>query len=230
MFDADRDLFERSRAYVESTCTPRELLAAASGVDEATLQGLEEAGGMPAATYTLFDGAIRSAIRELGEPPQQGGRAFYAPAVIAWLRRAALLDADALRTWFGESFEAALLAQAPDARVHGWARLFTTDGAVDRDALAAEVQSLNADWMNGGWAVCLRRWNGYHVVTKDLERARIGTITADGTRDTLSAAERLALQDAIESLDAVMLSFAPFERPHGTPGLYIDAMRERYAV
>jgi hypothetical protein len=230
MFDADRDLFERSRAYVESTCTPRELLAAASGVDEATLHRLEQAGGMPAPTYTLFDGAIRSAIRELGQLPKHGGRAFYAPAVIAWLRRAALLDADALQTWFGESFEAALLAQAADACVHGWARLFASDGSLDHDALAAEVQSLHADWLNGGWAVCLRRWNGHHVVTKDLERARIGAITADGAHETLSARERLALQDAIERLDAVILPFAPYERPHGTPGLFIDRMRERYGV
>jgi hypothetical protein len=230
MFDADDDLFERSRAYVETTCTPREQIAAASGVEKATMQRLEAVGGMPAPTYTLFDGAIRSAIRELGDPPKQGGRAFYAPAVIAWLRRAALLDANALRTWFAESLETALLAQAADARAHGWARLFAADGSLDREALATEIQSLNADWLNGGWAVCLRRWNGYHVVTKDLERARVGAITADGTRETLSPNERLALQDAIERLDAVMLPFAPYERPHGTPGLYIDAMRERYAV
>jgi hypothetical protein len=230
MFDTDRDLYERSRAYVESTCTPRQLLAAASGVDEATLHRLGDAGGMPAPTYTLFDGAIRSAIRTLGEPPAQGGRAFYAPAVVAWLRRAALLDANALRTWFAESLETALLAQAADARAHGWTRLFAADGSLDREALATEIQSLNADWLNGGWAMCLRRWNGYRVVTKDLERARIGAITADGTRDTLSPNERLALQDAIERLDAVMLPFAPYERPHGTPGLYIDAMRERYCV
>lgn len=230
MFDADRELFERSRAYVETTCTPRELLAAASAVDEATLHTLEQAGGMPAPTYTVFDGAIRSAIRELGNPPNQGGRAFYAPAVVAWLRRAVLLDARALQAWFAESFEAALVAQAIDARAQGWTRLFAPGGSLERDALTAEVQSLHADWLNGGWAVCLRRWNGYHVVTKDLERARIGAITADGTRETLSAPERSALRDAIERLDAVMLPFAPFERPHGTPGLYIDAMRQRYAV
>jgi hypothetical protein len=230
MFDADADLLARSRAYVEITCTPRDQLAAASAVDEATLQRLEAAGGMPAPTYTVFDSAIHSPIRALGESPQRGERAFYAPSVIAWLRRASLLDADALSLWFGESFEAALLAQAVDARVHGWTRLFASDGALDREALAAEVLSLNADWMRGGWAVCLRRWNGYHVVTKDLERARIGAITADATRGALSVQERLALQDAIERLEAVMLPFAPFERPHGTPGLFIDRMRERYGV
>lgn len=230
MFDADRGLFERSRAYIETTCTPRDLLAAASGVDERTLHTLEQAGAMPAPTYFLFEGAIRSAIRELGNPPNQGDRAFYAPAIVAWLRRAVLLDARALQAWFAESFEAALVAQATDSRVHGWTRLFAPDGSLDRDAVATEVRLLHVGWLNGGWAVCLRRWNGYHVVTKDLERARIAAITADGTRATLWPNERLALQDAIERLDAVMLPFAPFERPHGTPGLYIDAMRPRYAV
>jgi hypothetical protein len=235
MFDADADLLARSRAYVEATATPRAALAAASGVSEGDLAAIEAAGALPAPTYVLFENAIRSPIRTLGEPPTEGGRAFYCPAVLHWVRRARLLSLDRpgllhrLQDWFADDFEAALQAQVAEARQHAWSHLFDANGDVSPPALAAEAATLSADWMNGGWAVCLRRWNGYHVVTKDLERARIATLTEEATRD-LDAAERQALFNAIERLDSVILPFAPHERPHGTPGLFIDRMRDRYDV
>jgi hypothetical protein len=235
MFDADADLFARSRAYVEAIATPRDTLAAASGVSERALADIEAAGALPAPTYVLFDNAIRSPIRVLGEPPEDGGRAFYCPPVVHWLRRAKLIGADRkdvlprLEAWFADDFAAALRAQAQDARQFAWAHLFDATGEIAPDALAAQVQILHQEWMNGGWAVCLRRWNGHHVVTKDLERARIGALTGDAARD-LNAADRQTLFNAIERLDSVMLPFAPHERPHGTPGLFVDRMRERYGV
>ena len=235
MFDADADLLARSRAYVEATATPRAALAAASGVSEGDLAAIEAAGALPAPTYVLFENAIRSPIRTLGEPPAEGGRAFYCPAVLHWVRRARLLSpetvglADRLQHWFVTDFAMALRAQADDARKFAWCHLFDASGALPPEAVDSEAQTLHADWMKGGWAVCLRRWNGYHVVTKDLERARIGAITEDATRDPRDV-HRHILFNAIERLDSVVLPFAPYERPHGTPGLFIDRMRERYAV
>ncbi|MES1158329.1 MAG: DUF6058 family natural product biosynthesis protein, partial [Terricaulis silvestris] len=126
-------------------------------------------------------------------------------------------------------FRHALLRQAEDARTHAWSHLFDAHGVLDEPALDVEVGGLCSDWLGGGWAVCLQRWHGHHVVTKNLERARIAAMTDGGRRD-LSDAERIALLDAIARLDAVMLPFAPYERPHGTPGLFIDAMRERYRL
>jgi hypothetical protein len=232
---SDADARTRSRAYVEAIATTREALAAACGVSEPELAAIDAAGALPAPTYVLFDNAIRSPIRTLGEPPAHGGRAFYCRAVLHWIRRARLFAPetpgllDRLQAWFAADFKAALNAQAADARVFAWSHLFDANGAVSSAGLTTEVQTLSADWMKGGWAVCLRRWDGYHVVTKDLERARIGVLTDDATRN-LNEAERQALFDAIERLDSVMLPFAPHERPHGTPGLFIDRMRQRYGL
>jgi len=235
MFDADADLFARSRTYVEAIATPREALAAASGVSDRELAAIEAAAALPAPTYVLFENAIRSPIAVLGEAPNEGGRAFYCPSVVHWVRRAKLIGVDRsdlleqLQAWFVHDFAAALEAQAADARLHAWSHLFDGNGTLVAAARAEQVRTLCAEWMNGGWAVCLRRWNGYHVVTKDLERARIGALTEDATRE-LDAAERQTLFDAIERLDSVMLPFAPHERPHGTPGLFVDRMRAHYGV
>jgi hypothetical protein len=236
MFDTESDLHAPSRAYVEATATPREALAAAAGVSGDDLAAIDAAGALPAPTYLLFDNAIRSPIRTLGEPPANGGHAYYCPSVLNWIRRAALMRPgepgllDRLQSWFAADFREALEAQTSDARRYAWSHLFSADGAVNDNALTTQLAALHAEWLNGGWAVCLRRWNGHHVVTKDLERARIGAITENGERDDLSAEERLALFNAIERLDSVMLPFAAYERPHGTPGLFIDRMRERYGV
>lgn len=234
MFDTD-DLFARSRAYVETIATPRDALAAASGVSEQELAAIKATGALPAPTYVLFENAIRSPIAVLGDAPAEGGRAFYCPSVLQWVRRAKLIGVersdllDRLQAWFAEDFAAALKTQAADARLYAWGHLFSADGELVASALSEQVRTLCDEWMNGGWAVCLRRWNGYHMVTKDLERARIGALTENATRE-LNGAERRTLFDAIERLDSVMLPFAPHERPNGTPGLFMDRMRERYGV
>lgn len=235
MLDSDSDLFARSHAYVVGVATTREALAAASGISESELTAIEAAGALPAPTYVLFKNAIRSPIRTLGQAPVADGCAYYCPAVLHWVRRARLLAPetpgllDRLQAWFTEDFATALQVQAADARQYAWSHLYGADGRISQSALVDEVNTLSADWMNGGWAVCLRRWNGHHVVTKDLERARLAALTENATRD-LVGHERQAVFDAIERLDSVMLPFAPHERPHGTPGLFIDRMRERYGV
>ncbi len=235
MFDTDAHLYPRARAYVEATATPRESLAAASGISERDLAAIEAAGALPNPTYVIFVNAVRSPIRTLGEPTDDGGAEYYCPAVLSWLRRAALIWpsepglSERLKSWFAGSLRNALQAQATAARQFAWSHLFGANGAISEAALEQEAGSLHANWMNGGWAVCLRRWNGDHVVTKDLERARIGALTQDAMRE-LNTEERLQLLDAIERLDSVILPFAPHERPHGTPGLFIDRMRERYGV
>ena len=230
-------LFAASCAYVEAIATPRETLALAAGVSERDVDAIREAGALPAPTYVIFANAIHSPIRDLGLPPSDGGgRAFYCPAVLPHLRRAALMLAQGddlarrLEAWLAASLTVAAREQADDAQLYAWTHLFQSDGALNDDAVQAEARQLGDDWLGGGWAVCLRRWDGRHIVTKDLERARIAALTDDGKREKLSGDERLALFDAINRLDALMLPFAPYERPHGTPGLFIDQMQTRYRL
>jgi hypothetical protein len=233
----DADLFVRSHAYVETTATPREALPAATGVSQSELDAIAVDGAMPAPTYVLYENAIVSPIATLGSPDAGAvGREYFGPSVLGWLRHAALLSQSqhaimpALEAAFADSFRSALRRQVSWARVFAWRHLFDSNGDLKDDAVDEQVHTLSAEWMNGGWAVCLRKWDGHHVVTKDLERAHIALITEDGQRETLARADQHTLRDAIERLDAVMLPFAPHERPQGTPGPFIDRMRKRYGV
>lgn len=235
MFNAD--LYARSRIYIEATAMPRDGLTAALAADRGTLDALAAEGAMPAPTYTIYENAIVSPIRALGAPDEgAAGHDYFGPSVIGWLKHAALLREGkhailpALNMAFADSFRSALRRQVMRARTYAWSHLFDARGDLKDGAVDEQIRTLSAEWMNGGWAVCLRQWDGHHVVTKDLERAFIGAITDDGARQTLAPIDRRALRDAIERLEAVMLPFAPYERPHGTPGLFIDRMRERYGV
>lgn len=235
MFDAD--LFARSRAYIKTTATAREALPAATGVSQSELDAITANGAMPAPTYVLYDNAIVSPIATLGSPEEGAvGREYFCPAVLGWLRHAALLQQSTLDTLpaleaaFAESFRSALRRQVIWARMFAWSHLFDSRGELKDDAVDAQVRDLASDWMNGGWAVCLRKWDGHHVVTKDLERAHIAFLTEDGARETLAAVDQHTLRSAIERLESVILPFAPHERPNGTPGLFIDRMRQRYGV
>lgn len=233
----DQELYARSRAYVETTATAREALPAATGLSQAELDAIVSQGAMPAPTYVIYDDAIVSPIRQLGTPHDGAeAHAYFCPAVLGWLRHAALLLQSkqpllpALEAAFADGFRAALRRQVMSARLFAWRHLFDARGELIEAAVSAEVRSLSADWMNGGWAVCLRKWDGHHVVTKEIERARITMITDDAKAESLPRIDQSALRDAIERLEAVILPFAPHERPHGTPGLFIDRMRERYGV
>jgi hypothetical protein len=233
----DQDLYARARTYVESTATARGALSQALGISQTELDALNAAGAMPTPTYVVYADAIVSPIRQLGTPDDGAvGTEYFCPAVLGWLRHAALLQQSkhdtlpALEAAFAESFRSALRRQVSDARLSAWRHLFDARGELIEDAVNEELRTLSADWMNGGWAVCLRKWDGHHVVTKDIERARITMLTDDGKAEALASIDRMALRDAIARLDAVILPFAPHERPHGTPGLFIDRMRERYGV
>lgn len=225
-----------SAAYVAAHCVSAAELAARVGVSPADLAGLDAAGVLPAPTYRVGRRSVISAIRALGEP-EDDAEGWYGIAVVDWLRRAALLAeqtppgrmADSMADWLARDLQFELQAQAHDAQRFGWAQLFE-DGACRLPAARAYVDGEWRGWMLGGWAVCLRRFDGRHLATKEIERRRIAALTGEGGRARLEADERLEVADAMRRLDAVLLPFAPHERPHGTPGLFLDAPARRYGL
>lgn len=220
-------------AYVTAHHTPRSALAVAAGLTERELARLAEAGVLPEPTYRIGPAGVMSAIGWIGAAPD--GEAFYGPSVIHWLRRARVLAEQvpsaglvaALEAWLAEDLRRALAARTDEATIHGWGHLMR-GGAVNADAVRGEVESYRDGWEAGGWAVCLRRFDGHHLATKEIERRRIAALTQDGTKPELPAPERLAVLDAMIRLDSVLLPFAPHERPYGTPGKFIDAVALRY--
>jgi len=222
--------YEAARAYVAAHCIPEQALAARAGLDAAQLMALEAAGVVPEPTYRVGPSSVISAIRRLGEG-EAGAAGWYGVSVTAWLRRAAVLAeavpaaelAGAMADGLARDLAAVLDGKAADARAFGWAGLFRGERC-DLAAARAYVDGEWAGWMAGGWAVCLRRFDGHSLAVKEIERQRIAAMLAAGVA---TPAERLALTDAMGRLDAVLLPFAPHERPHGTPGRFLDEPARR---
>lgn len=221
--------------YLVNHFLPLDRLAARSGMDAGAVEAMISARAVPGAIYSVWpNGAYSSPIGGLHDGPPAGApRHWYSPAAIWWLRRAVvtgLPPADAamrLRTDFIADFvrNLGVWADGPLGYPGAYA-----DGKLDPEAASGAGEAEWADWIGGGYGVCLRCWDAPSLVAKTVERARIIAITGEGRKPVLTPAERLALLSAMERLEAVMLPFAPHQRPHGTPGLWIDAMLVRYGL
>lgn len=219
--------------YVRRHCLTPPALAQAVGLTEQRLRDLIAARCLPGPTYGLDPSlTLRSAIRSeaLAQPEE-----WFGAAVLPWARRAAdstlLLPelATQLRQDFTADFRQALLVS--EGRNHGWTELFDAAGAIDEAAFAKALDEIwEEHWLGGAYAVCLRRFDGHHLVTKLVERSRIRALTDEGAKPALSPAEAAEVTASMARLDAVLTPFAPHERPHGTPGLWIDRIAERYGL
>lgn len=212
----------------------------AASISRSLFRDLIGVGALPGPIYRIWpSGTVWSPVGgwvdgrdELGAPQSE----WFSPAAIWWARRAAVflesgtplpLITDGLRESFLADFRAVLetlpLAQVayPDA---------FSDGRLDLQAAMDAGLSEWADWINGGYGVCLRRFDARSLAVKAGEAARVRALTRSGTRETLSPSEKLELLNAMESLDAVMLPFAPHQRPKGTPGFWVDAPLARYGM
>ncbi|QAY76203.1 hypothetical protein ETR14_06410 [Sphingosinicella sp. BN140058] len=150
---------------------------------------------------------------------------YHAPAAIWWARRAILAAraqggnaADAattIRAHFHAGFTARVATDplAPYAFPHCFPAGRFDSGATD-SAAAAEWNS----WIDGSYGVCLRRFSAEACVRKEALRHR-ARAHLEGTGPPLSPQ---ALFDVVEELEALLLPFAPEERPNGTPGRVID--------
>jgi hypothetical protein len=220
--------------YVRRRCLTPPALAQAAGLTEDRLRELIAARCLPGPTYALDPSlTVRSAIRSETPPPQP--EEWFGAAVLPWARRAVgstlpLSElATHLRQDFSADFRQALLAS--EGRSHGWTELFDVTGAIDEAAFARTLDEIwEENWLGGAYAVCLRRFDGRHLVTKLVERSRIRALTEEGAKPALTPAEAEQVTAAMARLDAVLTPFAPHERPHGTPGLWIDRIAERYAL
>lgn len=225
--------------YLKTHFVEEAAFARSAGIRLSLLRALMEAGALPGPIYRCWEsGAVWSPIggwigeEDSGIPLSE----WFSPAAIWWARRAAILTgsgltasqaAERLREIFLADFSLTLGSE-PIAKL-AYPEAFR-DSAIDpekgREAGLAEWE----DWINGGYGVCLRRFDARSLVIKTGEAARVRLITQSGTKETLTADEKLDLLNAMEKLDAVMLPFAPHQRPNGTPGFWVDAPLARYGL
>ena len=78
-------------------------------------------------------------------------------------------------------------------------------------------------WIGGGYAVCLRIFTPETCVEKESLAASLKHLL-------LSGGDEVEMLAQAESLSGIILPFAPWERPTGTPGVTIDRLVERCSL
>lgn len=232
--------FDRAaRAYVETHFWTLPALAEAVDAPPERILELTAAGIAPGAVYARdprrgWWSALGGWVDGDGHPPGPETEAWFSPWTAWDLRRARLAeregrpDAGSARRAaeaFGQAFTAALADFAP-ARI-AFADCFDAQGRVDARAAAIAAGAEWRSWLAGGYAVCLRAFTGETCVRKESLGALLKRHAADPDTWPMTAEEAL---ESCAALAQLMLPFAPWERPAGTPGRTLDALLARQAL
>ncbi|MEO8375393.1 MAG: DUF6058 family natural product biosynthesis protein [Sphingomonas bacterium] len=218
--------------YVTDWFWPFDRLAQAVGISANDLGELIDAGCSPGAIYAFSSrygwwSALAGHIDGHEGPPPPEAERWFAPAAVWGFRRAILAQRrgaspeEAARqnaALFTEEFIEAL-ERVPGVRF-GFADCFGPHGLVDTVARARAAEEWAA-WIEGGYAVCLRIFTGETCVRKESLGAWLKAYIADPERHQLTAEAALSI---CEKLAQLMLPFAPWQRPRGTPGVTIDRL------
>lgn len=232
------EMFEQAaRSYVDRHFWTPEALSRAVGVPWERLEALIEARVAPGLVYAREpQGQWWSALNGWVE---SDGPQFPTPVAEVWLspwtawafRRAVLVSADGVRDEASAQFEfdrfqlqfTDALARIPSAPV-AFAECFRDDGQVDSDRAVRRANQEWAAWLAGGYAVCLRAFTGATCVEKESLGALLKRHIADPANHPMTDVECI---DTCGKLARLILPFAPWERPTGTPGRTIDVILER---
>lgn len=202
-----------------------------SGGSVEQVEELLEAKAAPGVVYSQSpDGEWWSALSAyIGTAPPNppiGGRDWYAPSAIWWVRRAMLMSrmgggpmdmaAKNVET-FGQQFFEALASVAHASR--NYPSCFEGAALNDEGARKVALSEWGA-WTSGAYAVCLSHFSGESCVRKEVGAWRIRN-HFEGQDKSLMLADA-ELFDLTEELAFVLMPFAPFERASGTPGKAID--------
>jgi hypothetical protein len=231
--------FHAIYAYVTGRYFTLDGLAREAGVEIATVNRLIGAGCLSGPSYVLHAAGVRGPVGSWGSDDGPG-TAYFSPILIWWIRRARVMEenlasngsrrdlAGALRDWYRDDLREAL--GRCESRAHGFTDLYEAGGGrLLEEKLDELVARMWAWWLDGTYGVCMRAFDGHHVATKWVERARIAALTDQGDRTAVTVGERAVLIDAMARLDGVITPFAPHERPTSTRGLWIDRILATWA-
>lgn len=228
-----------ARAYVEAHFWTLEALAEATGLEPRRVLELITAGIAPGPVYRRdpqrgWWSALAGWVDGGDGAPDDGAEAWFSPGAVWGLRSARLAEREGVpdaaiarraAEAFGRTFAAALAAFEP-ARI-AFPDCFDAEGHVERTAAETQAEMEWSSWLRGGYAVCLGAFTGETCVRKESLGALLKRHVADPDAWPMTPAEAL---EACAALAALMLPFAPWERPVGTPGRTIDALLTRHAL
>ncbi|QPQ54185.1 hypothetical protein IC614_07360 [Allosphingosinicella flava] len=220
---------KNSAAYVRRWFVEKSQFAVLVGPVSEILDDLLAEKAFPGVIYSQSTqgdwwSALGAALGHCPAAPPLGGTDWYSPAATWWCRRAALsmragcsaAEAAALnKEKFITDFIAELNREPHAPRA--FPACFPND-ELDRRAARQAGEKEWGDWIDGPYAVCLRRFSAESCVRKESWAKRLRD-HFDGQGEAL---DDLAMFDLVEALESLMLPFAPSERPSGTPGEVVD--------
>ncbi len=208
-----------------------------TGVSQETVDGLIDAGAAPGTIYAQSEGgdwwsALGAYVGREETLPPDGAEHWYNPGSVWWLRRALLgmkrgQSASAAAAHNKAYFIDGFLPALENTEHASLAYPSCFDGARLVVAKARETGDAEwAAWVQGAYGVCMRRFSAQGCVEKEALRARIvAALETEG-----QPLEDNVLFNMSERLEALVLPFAPWERPGGTPGKAIDAPLTRLGL
>lgn len=191
------------QAYIDAHYLDLEALAARAGTGPETIRSLEEAGGIPGASFvTGGEMVCTSTFGEYRLPADE--RRYYHPSVLGWAEKALALAenhglpevARLMRAAFDRDFADALADQAPP-----WPR--GADYAWDYI-------------LDGTWGLCLKDITVETLLKKEYARNVLREVISPDPDHRLGADERARLEAAIADYEDVALPFAPHEAPESS--------------
>lgn len=220
-------------AYIDRWFWRFDALLEAVGASAHIVSTLIAAGCAPGAIYARegageWWSALAASRGEVAPEPPGGAVCWYSPSS-AWDIRRAVLNlraglepADAAlanRKHFTAAFIGALphIDGAREAYPNCWA-----ETGFDANAAAQFAQYEWDAWLDGAYGVCLRVVDADACIRKESLVLRI--------KRRLPTADPIELLDDARALSQLILPFAPWERPHCTPGMTIDPLLERASL
>lgn len=207
--------------YLNDGFFTQQQLLAATEIDLAGLERLQQRGLMPLPSYTLkLDIACNSVF---GPHQAQADLAYYAKPYFAWMTSVqSLSSADEAFTLFSQRYQTRL-QQLQGAGICSAHDKFNA-------GLQAHIESEWTYFLNGTYGLCTRSGLPEDIAAKEVAVLIIKEITGERLDKDLLAAERERLVIAVDLLDAASAPFAPHEVLRSSRHRLIDQVRSAYRL
>lgn len=208
-------------------------LVARTGANEGIVADLLNRAVAPGVIYVktanrLWWSALGAYVGRNDPAPPDGER-WYNPASVWHLRRALLrvaagmsaaaAAADGRKRFIREFVEALPAIEGASLAYPSCFNRDAVDAMQGEDMAAKEWDA----WIRGAYGVCLRRFSARSCIEKEALRALIVAARDGGA----GQCDNERIFDYVERLETLIMPFAPWERPGGTPGVAIDAPLEK---
>ncbi|MGD8326879.1 MAG: DUF6058 family natural product biosynthesis protein [Sphingomonadales bacterium] len=223
--------------YVDFWFWRKETLLEASNIEHPLFDALVEAKAIPGIIYSFHEkdgwwSALAAYKEETRPHPRQGGKDYYSPAALWWIRHTCLSLKEEMNVREAATLNASkfkhqyktLYKNLPSCYPH----LAYALPPIPDDELDALAHSEWEAWVTGAYAVCLRDFSADICLRKEALAKTLKAHLAGPLG--VSEASQDKLLHMTQDLASLLLPFAPWERPTATAGLILDPIIKTFGL